>query len=65
MFTFQQIVYGLRNNVDSVFTVLAGDCCIGMYLGSASEQLKFKQANYFRLLYVFLCFSVYSIKSRL
>jgi hypothetical protein len=65
MFTFQQIVYGLRNNVDSVFTVLASDCCIGMYLGSASEQLKFKQAIYFRLLYGFLCLSVYSIKTRI
>jgi hypothetical protein len=53
MFTFQQIVYGLHNNVDSVFTVLASDCCSGMYLESASEQLNFKQANYLRLLHFF------------
>jgi hypothetical protein len=65
MFTFQQIVYVLGNNVDSVFTVLACDCCSGMYLGSTSEQLNFKQTNYFRLLYVFLCFRVYSINSQL
>lgn len=65
MFMFQQIVYGLRHNADSIFTVLPSECCSGMYVESASEQLKFKQANYFRLLYVCLCFSVYSTKSRI